>query len=106
MKEHRLKLVGILLDESARTGLPFSSLVFAMVEARHELQSGWAGYESGSTLKSAINGLEKNIIMNSLVAQKGNITLSAKNLGISRAGLILKVKAHGLGKMLDEIRSK
>lgn len=52
----------------------------------------------------ALEALEREVIRSTLELRKGNLTRAAKDLGISRSTLYLKVKRYGLGLVLAQSR--
>jgi transcriptional regulator with PAS, ATPase and Fis domain len=57
----------------------------------------------GATVR-ALGDLEREVIGSTLELRKGNLTRAAKDLGISRSTLYLKVKRYGLHVVLAQIR--
>jgi DNA-binding NtrC family response regulator len=55
-------------------------------------------YESMGSLKNAIEQLEKDLIYQGLIRTHWNKSQLAKELGISRSNLIMKVERYGLDK--------
>ena len=51
-----------------------------------------------ATLKEAVEALEKRMIREALESCRGNRTLAAKSLGLSRQGLLNKIYKFGLGR--------
>lgn len=94
------------MEESARTKLSCASVLLAMMQAKNELSSGKAIHEDQGTLKNTIDSFEKNLIANSIIFHKGNVSLCARALGVSRAGLLVKIKRHGLDKVLEASRTQ
>lgn len=58
----------------------------------------YPGYRIEGKLKDAIEKLEKEMILEGLKRTRWNKSRLAKELGISRAGLIMKVEKYGLDK--------
>ena len=58
--------------------------------------SSSAHSRGGATLKDAVEELEVRLIVDTLRRCRGNQLQAAKNLGLSRQGLIKKVKRYGL----------
>jgi two-component system, NtrC family, response regulator HupR/HoxA len=58
----------------------------------------YPGYRVNGRLKDALEELEKQMIMEGLERTRWNKSKLAKELGISRAGLIMKVEKYGLDK--------
>ena len=58
----------------------------------------YPGYRVNGRLKDAIEALEKEMIKDGLERTRWNKSRLAKELGISRAGLIMKVEKYGLDK--------
>jgi DNA-binding NtrC family response regulator len=56
------------------------------------------GYETMGSLKNAIEQLEKDLIYQGLIRTHWNKSQLAKELGISRSNLIMKVERYGLDK--------
>lgn len=52
----------------------------------------------GRTMAEAVEDLERRMLRDSLERHKGNVTHAAKELGLTRQGLILKRKRYGLEK--------
>lgn len=61
-------------------------------------QSKYTGYRMEGKLKDALEQLEKHMILEGLKRNKWNKSKLAKELGISRAGLIMKVEKYELDK--------
>ena len=59
---------------------------------------------SGTTLKAAVGELETRMISDALRRCRGNQLQAAKVLGLSRQGLIKKVKRYRLKRLLNSIR--
>ncbi len=59
---------------------------------------GQSRLTSGINLKDAVEELEKSLIFEGLKRNRWNKSKLAKELGISRAGLIMKVEKYGLDK--------
>jgi DNA-binding NtrC family response regulator len=57
-----------------------------------------ASYEAMGSLKNAIEQLEKDLIYQGLIRTHWNKSQLAKELGISRSNLIMKVERYGLDK--------
>lgn len=74
----------------------------ASIEARHlppTLQKGGASADagkSGGTLEAAVEAVERELIVNTLKEHNGNMTQSAKQLGISERIMGLRVKKYQL----------
>ena len=60
--------------------------------------SKFSGYRVNGRLKDALEDLEKEMIKDGLERTRWNKSKLAKELGISRAGLIMKVEKYGLDK--------
>jgi len=60
--------------------------------------SKFSGYRVNGRLKDALEDLEKEMIKDGLERNRWNKSKLAKELGISRAGLIMKVEKYGLDK--------
>ena len=58
----------------------------------------YPGYRVNGRLKDALEELEKEMILDGLERTRWNKSRLAKELGISRAGLIMKVEKYGLDK--------
>ena len=58
----------------------------------------YPGYRIEGKLKDALEALEKRMILEGLKRTRWNKSRLAKELGISRAGLIMKVDKYGLDK--------
>jgi DNA-binding NtrC family response regulator len=58
----------------------------------------YPGYRVNGRLKDALEELEKQMIQEGLERTRWNKSRLAKELGISRAGLIMKVEKYGLDK--------
>lgn len=58
----------------------------------------YPGYRVNGRLKDALEDLEKQMILEGLERTRWNKSRLAKELGISRAGLIMKVEKYGLDK--------
>jgi transcriptional regulator with PAS, ATPase and Fis domain len=58
----------------------------------------YPGYRVNGRLKDALEELEKQMIREGLERTRWNKSRLAKELGISRAGLIMKVEKYGLDK--------
>src|SRR5690606_34586797 len=58
----------------------------------------YPGYRVNGRLKDALEELEKQMIKEGLERTRWNKSRLAKELGISRAGLIMKVEKYGLDK--------
>lgn len=58
----------------------------------------YPGYRVAGKLKDALEDLEKQMILDGLERTRWNKSKLAKELGISRAGLIMKVEKYGLDK--------
>ena len=58
----------------------------------------YPGYRVSGRLKDALEELEKQMIFEGLERTRWNKSKLAKELGISRAGLIMKVEKYGLDK--------
>ena len=58
----------------------------------------YAGYRVDGKLKDALEELERSMILEGLKRTRWNKSRLAKELGISRAGLIMKVEKYGLDK--------
>jgi DNA-binding NtrC family response regulator len=50
----------------------------------------------GQTLASVVDDLERNLIRDTLARQGGNISETARSLGLTRRGLYLKLRRLGL----------
>ncbi|MBI4851475.1 MAG: sigma 54-interacting transcriptional regulator [Acidobacteria bacterium] len=59
-------------------------------------------FTSNIALSEAVDGLERYMIENTLKRHDGNITRAAKDLGLTRQGLILKKKRLGISIAVDE----
>ncbi len=57
-----------------------------------------AQYDSAGTLKDAVEALERDLIHHGLIRTHWNKSQLAKELGISRSNLIMKVERYGLDK--------
>jgi transcriptional regulator with PAS, ATPase and Fis domain len=53
---------------------------------------------------SGLQGVERGIIEATIRCHQGNLARAAKDLGISRSTLYLKVKRHGLDTLVTEVR--
>ena len=51
-----------------------------------------------------LEAVERDAISAAIVACHGNLTLAAKELGISKSTLYLKVKKYGLDKLVPDAR--
>jgi DNA-binding NtrC family response regulator len=51
---------------------------------------------SGASLKVAVEELEQRMLQDALVASKYNQVQAARKLGLSRQGLIKKLKRYGI----------
>jgi len=58
--------------------------------------------EEGS-LKEILHHVEKQVIANALLANKGNRVKTAQALDMSRRALIYKIEEYGLGKVVDDM---
>jgi two-component system, NtrC family, response regulator HupR/HoxA len=56
------------------------------------------GYEAAGSLKTAVEQLERDLIYQGLIRTHWNKSQLAKELGISRSNLIMKVERYGLDK--------
>jgi transcriptional regulator with PAS, ATPase and Fis domain len=61
-------------------------------------KKNFPGYRVAGRLKDALEDLEKQMILDGLERTRWNKSKLAKELGISRAGLIMKVEKYGLDK--------
>jgi two-component system C4-dicarboxylate transport response regulator DctD len=50
----------------------------------------------GQTLASVVDDLERDLIRNTLERHRGNISETARSLGLTRRGLYLKLRRLGL----------
>jgi DNA-binding NtrC family response regulator len=55
-------------------------------------------YEAAGSLKDAVEALERDLIYQGLIRTHWNKSQLAKELGISRSNLIMKVERYGLDK--------
>jgi transcriptional regulator with GAF, ATPase, and Fis domain len=62
------------------------------------MQARAAQYEAAGSLKNALDALEREIIHQGLIRTHWNKSQLAKELGISRSNLIMKVERYGLDK--------
>ena len=65
---------------------------------RDNAKNKYPGYRVNGRLKDALEELEKQMILEGLERTRWNKSRLAKELGISRAGLIMKVEKYGLDK--------
>lgn len=65
---------------------------------QEKVASKITGYRVSGKLKDALEDLEKQMLLDGLERTKWNKSKLAKELGISRAGLIMKVEKYGLEK--------
>jgi len=65
---------------------------------RENAKNKYPGYRVNGRLKDALEELEKQMIREGLERTRWNKSRLAKELGISRAGLIMKVEKYGLDK--------
>jgi two-component system, NtrC family, response regulator HupR/HoxA len=56
---------------------------------------------AGGRLNDAVERLERDMIEHGLLRTQGNKSRLARELGISRSNLILKIQKYGLGKPGD-----
>jgi transcriptional regulator with PAS, ATPase and Fis domain len=78
-----------------------------MMQARNELMvGGEVEPEYQGSLKTTLAALEQRLILRELERTKGNLSLASKHLGVSRSGLILKIRGFGMDKILEEIRGR
>lgn len=71
---------------------------FLSPRIREKSTNKYPGYRVNGKLKDALEELEKQMIRDGLERTKWNKSRLAKELGISRAGLIMKVEKYGLEK--------
>ena len=67
-------------------------------QIRDNAKNKYPGYRVNGRLKDALEELEKQMIFDGLERTRWNKSKLAKELGISRAGLIMKVEKYGLDK--------
>lgn len=72
-----------------------STRITSNIEAQKSIKNN---FTKDTKLKVAIENLEKHMIFEGLKRTKWNKSMLAKELGISRAGLIMKVEKYGLDK--------
>jgi Nif-specific regulatory protein len=80
---------GPVITEDLWEGLPFS-----LPQTRSD---GAAPAPPHQTLKQAVDELERRMLVEALQATRNNQLQAARQLGLSRQGLINKMKRHGLG---------
>jgi transcriptional regulator with PAS, ATPase and Fis domain len=71
---------------------------FLSERIRESVGAKFPGYRVEGRLKEALEALEKDMIMEGLKRTRWNKSKLAKELGISRAGLIMKVEKYGFDK--------
>lgn len=69
---------------------------FLSTRIREKVDNKYPGYRVNGKLKDALEELEKEMIREGLERTRWNKSRLAKELGISRAGLIMKVEKYGL----------
>jgi len=87
--ENEIKRAGALSDGEIRPEHLSESLPAAGTDAK-------AGAEAEGTLKDRVEALEIRMIRNALARREGNRTRAAGDLGISRYGLLKKMKRYGI----------
>ncbi len=55
----------------------------------------------GQTLASVVDDIERNLIRDTLARHRGNISETARSLGLTRRGLYLKLRRLGLETTTD-----
>jgi two-component system response regulator HupR/HoxA len=68
------------------------------VKPIHSVSSFFGTDATGGTLEEAVSALEARMISEALQRHKGNISRVARELGLTRRGLYLKINRYQLDK--------
>lgn len=92
-----------LSTDLKRSAVPMAAPVGGNVASISSFTGGFSNSfsvdASGATLEEAVSGLERNMIKEAMKRHNGNISRVAKELGLTRRGLYLKIERYQLSKI-------
>ena len=87
------------LKKGAKSIAQFTEGNIRPIASYNSLSTSFSIGASGGTLEEAIAGLETQMIKDSLSRHEWNITKSARELGLTRRGLYMKISRYGIEKV-------
>ena len=87
------------LKKGAKSIAQFTEGNVRPIASYNSLSTSFSIGASGGTLEEAIAGLETQMIKDSLSRHEWNITKSARELGLTRRGLYMKISRYGIEKV-------
>ena len=79
-----------------RSGAPLARSHRAAGDCRRRSGAAKVTLRGGQTLASVVDDIERDLIRDTLARHRGNISESARSLGLTRRGLYLKLRRLGL----------